>query len=200
MGYSRFKKLKEVTKTFGLDAEKIALFESITPVEASDWLKIALKKATFFPLNNEKVKSEKIVSPILGEVAEAYFDKITLFSGEDLPVDSNRDLSGECDFFFVLAPRKPYIESPIISLVEAKDEDMDYGIAQCAAQLYGAKLFNESEGKDIPVLYGCATDSVEWQFLRFENDTFYVDTNVLTDLPTVLGTWHWILNYYVTNF
>lgn len=197
MGYSRFKKLKEVTKTFGLDAEKITLFESIAPVEASDWLKIALKKATFFPLNNEKVKSEKIVSPILGEVAEAYFDKITLFSGEDLPVDSSRDLSGECDFFFVLAPRKPYIESPIISLVEAKDEDMDYGIAQCAAQLYGAKLFNESEGKNIPVLYGCATDSVEWQFLRFENNTFYIDSKIYTDLQEILGVWHHIIKLYV---
>jgi hypothetical protein len=197
MGYSRFKKLKEVTKTFGLDAEKIALFEKINPVEASDWLKIALKKATFFPLNNEKVKSEKIVSPILGEVAEAYLDKITLFSGEDLPVDSNRDLSGECDFFFVLAPRKPYIESPIISLVEAKDEDMDYGIAQCAAQLYGAKLFNESEGKNIPVLYGCATDSVEWIFMRFENNVFYIDSKIYTDLKEILGVWHHIIQTFL---
>jgi len=197
MGYSKFKKLKEVTKTFGLDAEKAILFKSITPIAATDWLKITLQKASFFPLTNEKAKSEKIVSPILSEVAEAYLDKITLFSGEDLPVDVNRDLSGECDFFFVLAPRKPYIENPIISLVEAKDEDMDYGIAQCAAQLYGAKLFNEMEGKNFPILYGCATNGNDWQFIRFENNIFYIDNKVYTDLQEILGVWHHIIQSYL---
>ncbi|TAE00563.1 MAG: hypothetical protein EAZ97_05490 [Bacteroidetes bacterium] len=196
MGYSNYKKLKTVTKTFGLDAEKIRLFPTVDLVNPSQWLLETLEKATYFPLTNEKVKSEKIVSPILSEVAEAYLDKITLFSGEDLPVDSDRDLSGECDFFFVLAPRKPYMENPIISLVEAKDEDMDYGIAQCAAQLYGAKLFNEMEGKKFPILYGCATNSHDWQFLRFENNVFYIDSRVYTDLREILGVWHHILDFY----
>jgi len=196
MGYSNFKKLKVVTKTFGLNAETIELFEKINPVDPSDWLKISLNKAKYIPLTNEKVKSERLVSPILLEIAEAYFDKVTLFSGEDLPVDSSRDLSGECDFFFVLAPNKPYLENPIISLVEAKDEDMEYGRAQVAAQLYGAKLFNEMEGKNIPVLYGCACTGTDWQFMRFENNTFYVDKKIYTDLREILGVWHHILQSY----
>ncbi len=197
MGYSKFKKLKEVTKTFGLNAEKVDLFQAIKPIKSSNWLKMTLSKAKLVPLNNEKTKLERIVSPILVEVAEAYVDSITLFSGEELPIDSDRDLSGECDFFFVLAPRKPYIECPIISLVEAKNEDMDYGIAQCAAQLYGAKLFNESEGKNFPILYGCATDSVQWQFLRFENNVFYIDNKIYTNLPEILGVWHHIIKSYL---
>ncbi len=197
MGYSNFKKLKQVTKTFGLDAENLKLFSTIKLVEPSVWLEQALEKAKLFPLNNEKVKSERIISPILGEIAEAYFDKVTLFSGEELPVDFDRNLSGECDFFFVLAPRKPYLESPIISLVEAKDEDMDYGIAQCAAQLYGAKLFNEMEGKNFPVLYGCATDGVEWKFIRFENNIFYIDNQVYTNLKEILGVWHHIIQTFL---
>ncbi|MDX2302524.1 MAG: hypothetical protein NW226_06965 [Microscillaceae bacterium] len=197
MGYSNYKKLRQVTKTFGLDAENIQLFSKIKLVEPSIWLEQALEKAKLFPLNNEKVKSERIVSPILGEIAEAYADKVTLFSGEELPVDNERDLAGVCDFFFILAPRKPYLESPIISLVEAKDEDMDHGIAQCAAQLYGAKLFNEMEGKDIPVLYGCATDGIEWKFMRFENNFFYIDNRVYTDLKEILGVFHHIIQSYL---
>ncbi|MCU0446732.1 MAG: hypothetical protein MUE85_17635 [Microscillaceae bacterium] len=180
-----------------MDAEKIDLFSNIQPIEPSQWLLETLHKAKMFPLTNEKVKSEWIISSILGEVAEAYFDKVTLFSGEELLVDNTRDLSGECDFFFILAPRKPYLESPIISLTEAKDEDMDYGIAQCAAQLYGAKLFNEAEGKSFPFLYGCATDGVEWQFLRFENDVFYIDTKVYTDLREILGVWHYVIRTFL---
>jgi hypothetical protein len=197
MGYSKYKKLKVVTKKFHLEAENAHLFEDIQPIEPSAWLKETLKKASFIPLNNEKTKAERIISPILVEVAEAYQDKITLFSGEDLEVDASQDLTGECDFFFVLAPRKPYLESPIISLVEAKDEDMEYGRAQCAAQLYGTKLYNEAEGKNIPVLYGCATTGTDWQFIRFEHNTFYLDTKIYTNLSEILGVWHTIIRFYV---
>jgi len=198
MGYSNFKKLRTVTKTFGLSAKEVELFENdrINSIEPSEWLKETLQMAKYMPLINEKVKSERIVSPILLEIAKAYRDKFTLFSGEDLPVDSSRDLAGECDFFFTLVPRSPYLESPIISVVEAKDEDMEYGIAQCAAQLYGAKLFNEMEGKNIPILYGCTTDGVEWRFMRFENNTFYIDNKIYTDLREILGVWHYILDFY----
>ncbi|TAG00352.1 MAG: hypothetical protein EAZ44_09505 [Cytophagia bacterium] len=197
MGYSNYKKLEQVTKKFKLDAEFIGLFDTFSIVEPSNWLLETLKKAKLVPLRNEKVKSERIVSPILMELAQKYQENVTLFSGEELLVDSDKDLSGECDFFFILAPRKPYLESPIISLVEAKDEDMDYGIAQCAAQLYGAKLFNEMEGKNFPVLYGCATDGVEWKFLRFENNVFYIDNQVYTDLKEILGIFDYIIQSYL---
>ena len=197
MGYSNYKKIEQVTKKFGLSAKRQGLFSQITPQEPSSWLLNTLEYAKLVPLRNEKVKSERIVSPILVEIAKLFEDNITLFSGEELAVDSEKDLSGECDFFFTFIPQSAYLESPIISLVEAKDEDMDYGIAQCAAQLYGAKLFNELEGKNFPVLYGCATDGVEWKFLRFENNVFYIDNQVYTDLREILGVWHHIIQSYL---
>ena len=197
MGYSKYKKLKTVTKKFNLDAEKTVLFNSIEPLSPSNWLAETLKKAELVPLSNEKTKSERIISPILMEVAEFFQNEITLFSGEELDVNAEDDLSGECDFFFILSPHKPFIESPIITLVEAKDEDMEYGIAQCAAQLYGAKLFNESEEKNIPVLFGCATDGIEWKFIKFENNIFYLDNKTYTDLKEILGVWHHIIKLYL---
>ncbi len=197
MGYSSFKKLEQVTKKFGLSAKRQKLFGQVEFLEPSSWLVQTLEISEFFALRNEKAKTERIISPILTEVALAFKDKISFFSGEDLPVDSNQDLSGACDFFFTLVPQSPYVETPIISLAEAKDDDMDYGIAQCAAQLYGAKLFNERDNKNIPVLYGCTTDGVEWQFLRFENNTFYIDTKVYTDLREILGVWHHIIQLYI---
>lgn len=197
MGYSKYKKLRTVVKKFNLDAQSVSLFDTIEPCEPSSWLSDTLKKSRLVPLNNEKTKAERIISPILVEIAEFYQEKITLFSGEELDVNASDDLSGACDFFFVLHPHKPYIESPIISLAESKNEDMEYGRAQCAAQLYGAKLYNESEGKNIPVLYGCATDGVEWQFLRFENNTFYIDNRIYTNLNEILGVWHVIIQTYL---
>ncbi len=103
MGYSHFKKIKQVTKQFGLTAKEVELFEevSIAPVEASSWLKETLQMAKYVPLINEKVKSERIVSPILLELAKFYRDTITLFSGEALEVNTLENLSGECDFFYL---------------------------------------------------------------------------------------------------
>jgi hypothetical protein len=202
MGYSNYKKIEQVTKKFGLLARRADLFDNIQPVEASKWLIETLKKAKFVPLRNEKAKAERIISHILVDVAESFENNVTLFSGEELPVDSEKDLNGECDFFFTLVPQSAYLETPIISLTEAKrnaarDEDMDYGIAQCAAQLYGAKLFNEMEGKHFPILYGCATDGIEWKFMRFENNIFYIDNRVYTDLQEILGVWHHIIKSYL---
>jgi hypothetical protein len=197
MGYSNYKKLEQVTKKFGLATKRQRLFESVQPIKPSSWLVQTLEISEFFALRNEKAKSERIISPILTEIALLFKDKVSFFSGEDLPADSTQDLSGECDFFFTLVPQSPYLELPIISLVESKDDDMDYGTAQCAAQLYGAKLFNERDGANIPVLYGCATDGVRWQFLRFEKNTFYIDTKVYTDLQEILGVWCHIIQLYI---
>jgi hypothetical protein len=196
MGYSNFKKIKTVVRKFNLDMQLVILFEKVSPVQASPWLLETLEIAEIAPLTNEKSKSERIVSPILLEVAKKYRDKISLFSGEDINVRSEDDLSGPCDFFFSLQTPKLYIEAPIISLAESKDEDMEWGIAQCAAQMYGAKLYNDMEGKDIPIIYGCATDGIEWRFIKFENNVFYIDKKTITELPAILGTWHHILNQF----
>ncbi len=198
MGYSNYRQIRSVVKRFNLDMSLLNLFDDeIQNVEPSSWLLETLEMAKGTPITNEKSKSERIVSPILLEASKNYTGQISFFSGETLNVKPEDDLAGECDFFFALHPPKLYIDAPIISLAEAKDEDMDWGIAQCAAQMLGAKIYNEMEGKDIPFIYGCATDGIEWQFMKFENDVYYVDNKVFTDLREILGVWHHIINLYL---
>jgi hypothetical protein len=202
MGYSNFKKIRQVKNKFGTPFVSAGIFANanIVPIAPSEWLTISLTRAYTSPLTNEKSKSERLVSPILLEVLEAYKDKITFFSGEEVNISAADDLAGPCDFFFALTPLSLLLEAPIISIAEAKDEDLDWGIAQCSAQLYAAHLFNQQEGKDIPVLYGCATDGVEWLFLKFENNTFYIEPRPVTDLQQILGTWHWIIQFFIDNY
>jgi hypothetical protein len=197
MGYSSFKKIKTVVKKFNLDVEMVNLFEDTPRVEPSAWLRESLRRADLTPQTNEKTKAERIISPILLEVAVAFSANISFFSGEAIDVRPEDDLSGECDFVFTLQARKPYIEAPIISLAEAKDEDMEWGIAQCAAQMYGAHLYNEAEGKNIPVIYGCATDGIEWRFLKLEKQLYSLDTKVFTEISEILGVWHRIITSYL---
>jgi hypothetical protein len=195
MGYSNFKSLRLTLKKLNLSETDKNMFPIIAPVQPSDWLLQTLVIAKRFPLTNEKSKSERIISPILAEVAMCFDDKITLFSGEDLPVDASNDLSGECDFFFAKHPRKSVMQAPVITLVEAKDEDFDYGQAQCTAQMYAAMRYNEMEGKPLPFIYGCAVTGDVWKFLRLENNVITVDTEVyyLVQLPQILGIFHQII-------
>jgi hypothetical protein len=200
MGYSNFKKIRQVTKKFGLKAQLTPLFHNIPLQPASDWLLKSLEIAYKAPASTEKAKSERLVSPILMEVVQWFEQNVTLFSGEEININSNDDLAGPCDFFFGLYPLSPYMETPIISIAEAKDEDLEWGVAQCAAQMYAAHLLNQQEEKDLPILYGCATDGVEWQFLKFENNTFYIEPRPITDLPQILGTWRWIIQFFIDNY
>jgi hypothetical protein len=197
MGYSNFKKLSQVTNRFGLQHELGDIFPKIKPVKPSRWLRDSLDMAREMPLTNEKVKAEKLISPILTEVVHVYKTKLTLFSGEELTVDSSKDLAGACDFFFALHPPKVEMEAPIVSLAEAKDEDMEWGVAQCAAQMYAAQVFNEQHNRSVPIIFGCATTGVEWKFLKLENNTFTIDRQSYTTIPQILGAWHQVIEHYI---
>ena len=197
MGYSHFKKIKTVVKQFNLELQSSFLFNGVQNVEPSAWLIETLGKTNVNLLTSEKAKSERIISPILTEIFQSYQTKISFFSGESIDVKPEENLSGPCDFFFSLQPPKPYIEAPIISLAEAKDEDMEWGLAQCAAQMYGATLFNEMEGKDIPFIYGCATDGIEWHFMKLENNVYSLDNKIYTDLKEILGVWHYVIKLFL---
>lgn len=200
MNYNNFKNLEITLEKLNLEEFDEVLFPNIQLVNPSEWLKESLKLAKRLPLTNEKSKSERIISPILTEVA-VHFDKdFTMFSGEDLTVDSSRDLSGECDFFFAKHPRKSVMQAPVVTFVEAKDENFEYGQAQCIAQMYASMLYNEQKGKPTPSIYGCAVTGDIWKFLKLEKDKVYIDIEsyYLTELPKILGIFHYILNSFLT--
>lgn len=195
MGYSNYKNFKQTLKKLQLDETDINLFPTIKLVQPSDWLLQTLAFAERVPLTNEKSKAERIISPILMEVALHFEQQITLFSGEDLSVDTSMDLAGECDFFFAKHPRKSVMQAPVITLVEAKDEDFEYGQAQCTAQMYASLRYNKEEGKPLPFIYGCAVTGGEWRFLRLENQSIVLDTKTyyLVELSKILGIFHQII-------
>ena len=199
MGYDTYKSLRQTLKKLQLEELNLPLFPDLKPVEPSAWLVQAIAMAERTPLTNEKSKSERVISPILLEVALQYEDRITLYSGEDLTVDATQDLAGECDFFISKHPRKSVMQAPIITFVEAKDEDFEYGQAQCIAQMYASLLFNEQERKPIPFVYGCAVTSGEWKFLKLEKNKVSIDTETyyLVELPKILGVFHQVIHYFL---
>lgn len=193
-GYSNYKKLRQVVDKFDLKVRQVNLLEGVQPFPPSDWLTTTLSIAYSIPMSNEKVKSERVISPILSEVHQLYKNKLTLFSGEELNVLPDDNLNGACDFFFSSVPNAYLLEAPIVSMTEAKDEDMDYGIAQCAAQMIGAQIFNQQSGQPVDVIWGCATTAIEWKFLKLTGKTLYIDEASFTTerIDKLIGAFRWI--------
>jgi hypothetical protein len=198
MGYSSYKKIKQVADKFGLKTYKANFFTQIALISPSDWLQKCVELAYSVPLSNEKVKSERLISPVLTEVHQLHKSKINLYSGEELNISPAEELNGACDFFFSATPDAYLLSAPIVVLAEAKDEDMEYGIAQCTAQMIGAQRFNEMEGKPLPTIWGCATTAGEWKFLKLEQTNLYIDEKsyYIDHLDVLLGVFHQIIDNF----
>jgi len=197
MAYKNFT-LDELKQKFNLNHKRDLLFSNIKNIEISDWLKITLQKNSKFSIKSEKARSEYIIAPLLTELKEINNDFFDIFSGDTLIADKKNGLTGECDFILTKNLKTFIISAPIISIVEAKRQDIELGIDQCAAQMYGAKVFNENDKFPVSTIYGCVTTGDAWQFLKLENDTLTIDTEryFYDNLPTLLGVFQQIIDFY----
>lgn len=199
MAYSDYS-LLQIEEEFGIKNQIDDLFDTkIERVEPSEWLKDALQIAKELPLRSEKAKSELIVMPILIELRNKNNKYFTIYSGDNLNIDEK--LKGECDFILSKETKNFDINYPIIQVVEAKKNDIDIGIPQCAAQMLGAKKFNEKRGnKNMKIVYGCVTTGDTWIFMQLD-EIIKIDTQkyYLVNLPEILGIFQKILDNFKEN-
>ncbi|MBE9058023.1 MULTISPECIES: hypothetical protein [Sphaerospermopsis] len=191
MAYSDFK-LQEVVKKFNLKInEKVDLFADTLEKECSNILNTILK--TNVPLalaiNTEKARSEMIIAPVLIEIKNQLTEEISLFSGVDFNVEPEQGLNGVCDFIISKSPEQLFITSPVVTIVEAKNENIKLGLGQCVAEMIAAQLFNHKEGNDIDTIYGVVTTGNMWKFLKLQNQEIYIDISeyYIKDIKTILG-------------
>lgn len=191
MAYSDFK-LQEVVKKFGLTInEKVDLFTDTPERESSTILDAILKTniALALAINTEKARSEMIIAPVLIEIKNLFSEEISLFSGVDFNVEPEQGLNGVCDFIISKSPEQLFITSPIVTIVEAKNENIKVGLGQCIAEMIAAQLFNQKEGNDIDVIYGIVTTGNMWKFLKLQNQIVYIDFSeyYIKDIQKILG-------------
>lgn len=191
MAYSDFN-LKKVRSELNLKlVEKTSVFSHIGSVEISNYLKDTLKRniPLALAINTEKARSELIIINILLEIKDKFSDKISLFSGIDFNVDKEKGLTGFCDFIISNSPEQFFLDSPIISIAEAKNENIISGLGQCIAEMYASQIYNENEGYKPPSIYGAVTTGDEWKFLKLTGSTVYIDTDnyYINDIEKIVG-------------
>ena len=191
MAYSDFT-LREVIKRFSLTLDESRdLFGNVAPVPASAFLQTTLADSgpLALALSTEKARSEFLIAPILLEVRRVSERQISLFSGQDFSVEPSEGLAGMCDFLFSRSPEQYLIQSPIMMVVEAKNENFKTGIGQCVAEMIAAQRFNEREENVVSTIYGAVTTGDIWKFLQLEGTAVSLDSRVyyVDRLDAILG-------------
>ena len=191
MPYGEFS-IEEVKARFQLRiAETKEYFAEIAPVAVSDFLTgmLAENIPLAVAISTEKARSELIIAPVLLEVRRQVQRRISLFSGVDFTVDASLGLNGLCDYLLSLSPEQLTIEVPVVTVVEAKNDNLKSGLGQCMAEMVAASLFNQQRGREMPRVYGVVTTGSLWKFLRLEAGVVSLDLREypISELGRVVG-------------
>ena len=191
MPYSQFS-VEQIKKNFGINLTRtVDLFADIPEIEPSNFLQETLQfnLPLALEINSEKARSELIVAPILVEIKKLLPERMSLFSGREFNVDPARGLSGYCDFLISRSPEQLVIESPVIALVEAKNDNIQSGLGQCMAETIAAQIFNQRQENDIQTIYGVVTTGSIWKFFKLEGTAIEIDTTeyFINNVAKIIG-------------
>lgn len=176
MAYTDFT-LEAAERAFGFTAQPGDLFPGLKPLSVPPWLQELLDRGRHAAaLVSEKARSEFLIVPILLAARDLAPGELAIYSGQRLDVDPERGLVGECDYILARTAPVPRLRAPLVTVLEAKKGDVEAGLGQCAAQMVGARLFNERTGEPPSPVFGCVTTGEVWQFLRLKGATLLIDS------------------------
>jgi len=201
MAYSDFT-LAKVREAFSLTFEENRdLFADIPAVPPSDRLKLTLEEniPLAIAINSEKARSEFLIAPILSEVRRQLNYEISLFSGVDFNVEPSQGLSSFCDFILSQNREQYYISAPIMTVIEAKNENIIAGLGQCIAAMLAAQIFNQRSGNGIDRIYDIVTTGTTWKFLTLQGNIAAIDSieYCIKEIDKILGI---LLNPFQLSF
>ena len=164
---------------FGLTHSEADLFGSVPPLPISaefiDRIKTDAPLAVL--VNSEKARSEFVVAPMLLELRRLMGGTFGLFSGVLFDVDASRGLTGFCDFLLTRSPFQAVLSTPVVAIVEAKNDNIWNGMGQCVASMVAAREYNSRSVPAVAVIHGVVTTGSSWKFLRLEDGALTLDIN-----------------------
>ena len=178
MAYDDFT-LDALLRQFGMAAPlERDLFAHVAPAPISDRLRETLTENVplAIDIGTEKARSEFIIAPVLSEVRRQASCPLSLFSGVEFNVDSDKGLRGVCDFLLSLSASQLSVQAPVVAIVEAKNDNIKSGLGQCLAEMIAAQTFNERRGNAIPTVHGVVTTGTNWRFLQLIGAEAVADT------------------------
>jgi hypothetical protein len=194
MAYSDFT-ISKLKAAYNLNIRTVSrLFGDVPSIQAGEWLLRMLETSVGLAqtIGTEKARSEFIIAPILMESRSQAIQKgfdVSLFSGTEFTVDEAQGLKGFCDYLLTRSANGFLIESPVIAVVEAKNENIAAALPQCISEMIAARMFNEQENNRIPIIYGIVTTGSAWRFLKLDGALVQIDDHdyAANELEKLLG-------------
>jgi len=191
MPYSDFT-IEDLKSKFNLKIQRrVELFPAVEPVSPSPLLREVLEEnlPLALEIDTDKARSELIVAPILVEIRKQFNRQISIFSGTEFTVDKTQGLNGRCDFILSHSPEQLSVTAPVVTMVEAKDDNIKSGIPQCMAEMVAAQIFNEQKDNQIPGIYGCVTTGSLWKFMKLAEKTVEIESreHFIGNIESILG-------------
>ncbi|GBF81477.1 hypothetical protein [Aphanothece sacrum] len=105
-------------------------------------------------------------------------------------------MNGFCDFLISRSPEQLLIKTPVVALVEAKNDNIQNGLPQCMAEMIAAHIFNERKNNHIFQIYGVVTTGTNWKFLRLIDKIIEVDLNdyFIDNISQIVGILKYLIN------
>jgi hypothetical protein len=167
----------QVEQALGLTLADADLFSQIAPVAIRpDLFALVIDGANLASaINTEKARSEFVIAPVLFELRRLHPGRLGLFSGVELDADAARGLNGICDFLITRSPRQHVISAPLITIIEAKNDNLRSGLGQCIASMCAAQMLNQAAAAAVETVYGAVTTGTAWKFLRLRASDVTLD-------------------------
>ena len=174
-----------------IPAEQFTRWEMNAPPRSpSDALKTHLQRLEAFDLKSSEQAKTLLIDALFAEALSLHPD-LKIWKAAPLTTDY---LTGVTDY--LLAPRRAYLETPLLCVAEAKRDDFEQGAAQCIAEMVACQWNNRRDNHLIEV-FGVVSNGQVWQFYRLSVTDEIYETGLYTtdDLPELLGA----LDYLCTE-
>jgi hypothetical protein len=170
MAFSDFKSLEQVQKAYQIKYVEADFIEYIDITPSDLFIQeFEFNQKNIDIFTSEYARCENIIYPILREVYKNFVDKYTLWSHKSIGYDSQ--LNGTPDYLFSTKSElgKTVLTTPIMVVVEAKQNNFIEGWGQCLAELVAIQKINNDDRKPV---FAMVTDGQLWEFGKLNMNIF----------------------------
>lgn len=157
----------------------------VQPLQPTPFFQERLRRLEHFDLTISEKAKELLIDAICEETLE-YHPRLKIWKAAPLQSD---EFTGTVDY--LVAPKRAYLETPFVCVVEAKKDDFDQGLAQCLVEMSACRWNNAQNDRQIDV-FGVVTNGEVWKFytLTVNGDAYETLPYSLNDPPAILGMLH----------
>jgi hypothetical protein len=157
-------------------------------------LAILDRLAATFSLTSSEAAKLTLIDALLTEITPHYAT-LRIWKGEPLEAAT---VVGVTDF--LIAPRRGYVQTPLLCAIEAKRDDFFAGETQCIAEMAACRDNNIRDGHDLEV-HGIVSNGQGWVFYRLTrtSEVWVSGLFTMNDLPTLLGALDFVIASCAAN-